>query len=330
MSPLVSFVIPVLNGERDIARCLLSIKNLKCPEKTYEIIILDNGSVDRTRQIIHELGFSYHIIEKVNVGSLRNYGAGMSRATYLAFVDSDVELTPDWLRHGLEVFKDEKVVATGCFPRVPKDATWVQRAWDTHQRGRLCKDKSRAIAWLPSMNLLVRRDVFLKVRGFNDRLETAEDVDLCYRLGQHGTILWTVDMDAIHWGEAHDLRTFWRKEVWRGTSNLKGVQVHGFRWDELPSLGYPLYTLCFLLLLGASCVVDIWCLQIKLIRLNLIFLVFPAFALAVNTIYKTRRIQDLPKLFLLYFVYGLARACSVIKAYSPWQTRKNVVGNFLS
>jgi hypothetical protein len=59
----------------------------------------------------------------------------------------------------------------------------------------------------------------------------------------------------VHWGEARNLLGFWRKEVWRGTSNLKGVIGHGLSLDELPSLGYPLYVLfvlgCFLSI-GAS------------------------------------------------------------------------------
>ena len=252
--PLVSFVIPVLNAERDIERCLRSIWRLDFPADRYEIRIVDNGSTDNTQQILHNLGVDFQIVENANVASLRNQAAARSRGDYIAFVDADVELTPGWLQQGLAVFAQQQtpaepdsqhetqaVVASGCFPRIPPQATWVQKVWDMQQRGRIQAGPPQPIAWLPSMNLLVRRTMFETVGGFDEQLETTEDVDLCYRLGQQGVILHNTGMDAVHWGEAPDLQTFWRKEVWRATGSLKGVRRHGFRWDELPSILYPLY-----------------------------------------------------------------------------------------
>src|SRR5262245_8378083 len=70
--PLVSFVIPVLNGEKDIGRCLASIRNLECAVEEYEIIVVDNGSTDRSRQIIKESGVEAYVFPKLRVGALRN------------------------------------------------------------------------------------------------------------------------------------------------------------------------------------------------------------------------------------------------------------------
>ena len=67
-------------------------------------------------------------------------------------------------------------------------ATWVQRTWDIHG-GRWSQAEKPKVTWLPSMNLLVRRNAFLSIGGFNEGLETADDVDLCYRLAWYGTIL---------------------------------------------------------------------------------------------------------------------------------------------
>ena len=52
--PFVSFIIPVLNGERDIARCLLSIRNQKFLEGTCEVLIMDNGSTDQSLEILQK------------------------------------------------------------------------------------------------------------------------------------------------------------------------------------------------------------------------------------------------------------------------------------
>jgi len=231
-------------------------------------------------------------------------------------VDSDVELSLYWAEHSLAAFHDPTVVATGCFPEVPGEATWVQQAWDIHQRGRQTAT-SRPISWLPSMNLVVRRKAFWAVGGFNEQLETAEDVDLCYRLQQRGTILWNPAMKAIHWGEARDLATFWRKEAWRGTGNLCGVFSHGFCWAELPSLAYPLYTLTLVVAFLLGCFADFGQGQLLYSPLSLGLLCLPALLLAIGTASLARRPAAFPSLFLLYLIYGLARAYSVIRASLP-------------
>src|SRR5262245_29677424 len=174
--PTVSFIIPVLNGETYIERCLLSIKNLISPGCTYEVIIIDNGSTDQTHHIIVNLGFKFHVIKGVNVSALRNQGTKQAKGRYFAFVDSDVELSRSWLENALSSFREKTVVASGCFPRVPPNATWVQATWDIHQSKRRSITTKQTVAWLPSMNLVVRREEFLAIGGFNEDLETAEDV----------------------------------------------------------------------------------------------------------------------------------------------------------
>jgi glycosyltransferase involved in cell wall biosynthesis len=313
-SPLVSFVIPVFNNENDITRCLRSIQNQCVAGETCEIVILDNGSTDQTHRIMNELGFAFQVMPNVTVSALRNRGAALARGRYLAFVDSDVELSQEWLQNGLRVFADTGVVASGCFPGVPGDATWVQRTWDLHQRGSYVDLTPRPVSWLSSMNLIVRRDMFLAIGGFNERLQTAEDVDLGYRLGQRGTILCNPAMDAVHWGEARDLKIFWRKEVWRGLGNLGGVRSHGIRWDELPSLGYPLYTGCLVVLLTLGIVLDLWYQKVTFVPAITVLLILPPLLLALNTVRLAKHPTALFRLFLLYLVYGLARAYAVVKA----------------
>src|SRR5262249_8962526 len=127
-TPFVSFVIPVLNGERDIIRCLRSIQCLHFPREAYEVIVMANASTDRPAHLVRELGFDCVVIPNVHVSALRNRGVAMAEGEFICFVDADVELTADWLNCGLAGFKDENTVASGCFPRIPKEATWVQRA----------------------------------------------------------------------------------------------------------------------------------------------------------------------------------------------------------
>jgi hypothetical protein len=279
---------------------------------------MDNGSTDRTHQIMQELGCLFEVIPNVTVSALRNRGAAIAKGDFIAFIDADMELATDWLQCAMSGFEDPQVVASGAFPYIPKDATWVQRTWSLHRQCRQSSTDPTPVSWLGSANLIVRRHVFQAVAGFNEQLFTTEDVDLCYRLGRCGTILHNPSMKAIHWGEDPDLQTFWRKEVWRGIGNLKGLFSHGFRWDELPSVGYPLYLILFGLLFCLGLVVDILHQHVLYTPLGLSLLVLPSGLLALNTTRATNCLGEFPKLFLLYFIYGVARAYSIVKAGTPW------------
>lgn len=308
--PQVSFVIPVLNGEREIGRCLDAIDRLG-GGPTVETVILDNGSTDRTREVVSATGRECVEVPRGHVAALRNRGVALAAGAIVAFIDADVEIDPGWMSAMWAVFDEPGVVAAGSFPEVPTPATWVQRAWDAHQRRP--HDRRRPVAWLPSMNLAVRRADFMAVRGFDERLETAEDVDLCYRLGARGMIVSEPRMRAVHWGEAPDLRTFWRKERWRGVGNLHGVFAHGFRWDELPSVAYPLYMLFAGCLVIVGAAADVWLQRWVLSPIAVVALVAPALVLALATVTRAQRPRFIPSLWLLYVIYGVARACSILR-----------------
>jgi glycosyltransferase involved in cell wall biosynthesis len=313
--PLVSFVIPVLNGEKDIGRCLASIRNLECAVEEYEIIVVDNGSTDRSRQIIEESGVEAYVFPKLRVGALRNRGAALARGDYIAFVDSDVAVASHWLVAGLAAFEEAGVVATGCFPNIPVPATWVQRMWDIHQREKAEAVRQRIVSWLPSMNLIVHRESFIAIGGFNEALESAEDVDLCYRLTDKGLIVKNPFMKAVHWGEAKNLQGFWRKELWRGQGNIKGFLSHKFRWEELPSLGYPIYMIGIFVILITSLVLDFQEKALVWSPFALSLWILPACFLAASTVNVTKRFHAFPQLAVIYFVYGIARACAVVTFY---------------
>ena len=57
--PLVSVIIPVLNGERTIRECLVSFLRMDYPSEQREILVVDNGSTDRTAEIIKSFPVRY-------------------------------------------------------------------------------------------------------------------------------------------------------------------------------------------------------------------------------------------------------------------------------
>lgn len=94
---MISLVIPVKNEEETIEVTLNSI--LKQSKKPDEVIIVDGGSNDKTKDIVRRYPFT--LIERQNhtAGMGRNVGISVAKGDYIAFTDAGIELDVDWLRN---------------------------------------------------------------------------------------------------------------------------------------------------------------------------------------------------------------------------------------
>ena len=309
----VSVIVPVRNDSKRLETCLASLNRLS---NRPEIIVVDNGSTDDSARVAEALGARTLVYPGLKVGSLRNRGVEQSSGIVLAFVDSDHEVTEDWLERGLEVLSEASdVVACGSHYLAPPDGTWVQRTWAIHRlRG---PSRVEAIEWLGSGNLLVKRTAFEAIGGFREDLVAAEDVDLCHRLIQNsGRIIGDRTIRSIHHGEPKTLSDFVRKEYWRGSSGLKAWVSQGFPLRDLPSFLWPMWHALF-------CLLTVLLLLVLFIRPSGIgfiawFVCFglwivPSVLLAIKTCVAENRISEVHRLATLYFVYGMTRAAALFK-----------------
>ena len=88
-APFVSVIVPVRNGERTVADCLTSLLELDYPTDSREILVVDNGSTDRTAEIVQRLPVTYLLEERVGRSHARNRGIEASSSELLAFIDAD-------------------------------------------------------------------------------------------------------------------------------------------------------------------------------------------------------------------------------------------------
>ena len=303
--PLVSIIIPTYNEEEFLPLCLASISKLVWPESRYEIIVVDNGSDDKTC----ELAASHNALvlkdETKTIAGLRNLGAGRAAGEIIAFVDADCVVAQDWLVQAEKYFFDRSIVAWGSPPGVPLEATWVQKAWYLLRQKQQPVEK---VDWLESMNFFVRKKDFFQVMGFDESLDTCEDVDLSYRLAKKGSIVADQSIQVIHLGEAATLGIFIKKEFWRGTSNFLGVFKHGLSLKEIPSLGVPVYFGLFLPVLIAAMVMK----GGGFLLAGMAGLILPGALILLKTRRKKAggilRIQ----LVFLFYVYSIVRTFAVI------------------
>ena len=305
---MISIIIPAYNEEKNIGACLQSISDLDYPKESYEIILVDNGSSDRTIEIAELFNVKIIINTTKNVSGLRNLGAEYAAGDVLAFVDADCIVSPQWLKNASVHINDESLAAWGAPPVIPENSTWVQETWFLIRKK---EKKVQPVDWLESMNLFVRKIQFINIGGFNESLTTCEDVDFCFRIKKFGNILSDADICVIHIGEARTIKEFLKKEIWRGESNFKGLFSHGLKMNEIPSLVIPIYFgLCvpLLLLLG-------WFFKKSVIILGFTILLYllPSAAVFYKIRNKEMNSRLIFKLFLLLQIYFFARTIAVFK-----------------
>ena len=110
MQPCVSAIIPVFNGERYLAHALESI--LAQTYRPLEILVVDDGSTDRSAEVAHRFGPAIRYIYQANAGAgaARNRGIALSTGDFVAFLDQDDLWAPDKLACQMDVLRADAPV----------------------------------------------------------------------------------------------------------------------------------------------------------------------------------------------------------------------------
>ncbi len=107
-----SVIIPALNEEKYIAESIKALLRQDIPRKDFEIIVVDNGSRDKTKQIAKKTGADIVITEKKRGTNIaRQSGINASSGKILAFLDADCLPPPDWLRKIEKILKQKNIAA---------------------------------------------------------------------------------------------------------------------------------------------------------------------------------------------------------------------------
>lgn len=237
-SVILSVVIPARNEAHALVRSLAALqKAIQYAAVETEVILVDNGSSDATPVIAQTMGYRVLVRNEGSIAALRNAGAQEASGNFLAFLDADCVVAPEWISYCLERLADPQVGAVGtkAVPD-PSTATWVTWSWYRLAAG---SRRGNNVPWLGTSNLILRRDDFLRVGGFDEALEAAEDVDLCYRLRTHYRLYLEPRINTLHLREVTSLIQLFRKEMSRGQNSLRCLIQNHFRLEDLPSVLTP-------------------------------------------------------------------------------------------
>ena len=107
---MISVVVPTYNEEQNIERCLQSLADQTIPRETYEIIVVDGGSKDRTRELAMPLADKVFIQTSKRVGGARNDGVMAAAGDIIATTDADCILPRDWMERIERNFDEREIV----------------------------------------------------------------------------------------------------------------------------------------------------------------------------------------------------------------------------
>jgi rSAM/selenodomain-associated transferase 2 len=184
---MISVVIPTLNAEASLARCLTALVPAAVDGVVREVIIADGGSTDATAAIADEAGATFIQAERGR-GQQLAAGACAAKSGWLLFLHADTVLQPGWeeeaLRHMRAAGPAERPGSAAVF-RFRLDDRGFGAAWLQTMVALRC-----AIFALPygDQGLLISRRLYDEIGGFQP-LPLMEDVDIVRRLGRRRIVL---------------------------------------------------------------------------------------------------------------------------------------------
>jgi len=313
----ISIIIPALNEERMIGRCLESLAKMAFARDRFEVLVVDNGSRDKTLAIAESFQdrLNLRTLQKANVriSALRNLGARAATGDILAFLDADCLAPEDWLDRILELAPADGTGVLGAHYLLPDDSTWVGRTWHRYQEA----PKSGEVSHVPAGDLIVRREDFLKLGGFDETIQTNEDYELCERARKSGMQVRAFPrIGVIHLGTAQSLKVFFRKQAWHGTHVMKVFLRNISGSHNLKAVLFAVWTLLCLVGIAGGTAWTIADRGMWLVPLVAIAgLLLPPVALAMKQVLGSGKWADFFPLAALYLTYGVARAKALLSVW---------------
>ncbi len=217
-NPLVSVIIPTYNEEKDIVQCLESIE--KQTYKHIEILIVDDGSTDKTREIVQQYK-RVRLIPQAHQGpgAARNLGAKNAKGEILVLIDADMVLFPDYVEKLTKPIANNETLGTIESIQYNVHDTKMQECWGKEVRTVQLEGINSA-----TVRGIAKED-FLNLGGFDKKYGYADDRTFFLKYGIRFLIL--PDVKCYH-KTPPTFKGVYKHSRWIGASLRKGPLKYKF------------------------------------------------------------------------------------------------------
>lgn len=308
--PFCSVVIPAFNEEQNIEASLSSLVNQSYPRERYEIILVDNGSTDKTPEIAS--AYADLILRKPdgNVGAVRNFGIASASGAVIICTDADCVVNPDWIRAGVALMAENPNHAFGGGLRPRVGASWIEKYWILNESGRSTQQRA-----LMGSSIFIWKIDLEELGAFNESMTSGEDSDLHQRALTSGLeVIISPELSVAHLGCPETPKDFISRQIWHSEN-----YIHDFRnslkdkvfWLTLIFLGCMFGALFSAItanyfsaaLLVASCQLPALILVLKRVK---------------RSAWHIQSLDELVKILLIDNFYLVGRSIGLLKGIKKW------------
>jgi O-antigen biosynthesis protein len=210
--PRISVVVCVYNGEQTIQDCCEGLAELDYPD--FEVIVVDDGSSDRTAAIVEPYGFQLIRTPNRGLSQARNTGLEAATGDIVAYTDGDARPDPDWLTYLAAGFMGSTHVGIGGWNLAHEEDGWIADCVANAPGGPvhvLLTDTEAE--HIPGCSMAFKRDALKAIGGFDPQFRAAgDDVDICWRLQAQGGTL-GFHAGAVVWHHHRDsFGAYWKQQ----------------------------------------------------------------------------------------------------------------------
>jgi len=237
--PVVSVIIPVYNGQRFLPETFESVISQTMTQ--WEIIAVNDGSTDNSDEVLERYVARYPdrirciTVRNGGVSRARNTGVSLARGIFIAFLDQDDLWMPEKLQLQTDLFSrnDSLDIAFTNETLIDEKGSVIREKalnFGTDQRG----DIFASLLFnnfIPISSVMVKKDLFLKVGGFDPRFSLAEDFDLLLKVAREARADYT-DLPLIRYREHGESGT--HTKIDRVTA--EALEIIGYWKEQDPAL----------------------------------------------------------------------------------------------
>ncbi len=215
---IASVVIPAFNEETHINNTLQALTL----NDALEVIVVDNGSTDGTAEIAKQHGVMVIDFPSGTIAAVRNRGVEASTCDVLIFVDADIRVSADWhekLVAVIQKLQESPLMVTGSRVQSTEKNNYLHKYWFSQLT-------AYSAPYINSGHLIASRQLFDKIQGFSEDLETAEDYDFCQKATDAGAVIHNdPELVVMHDGYPESLTGFIQRERWHGRQDVESWRL---------------------------------------------------------------------------------------------------------